>query len=94
MDVLHPIHDDDPVMDGAPGYSGRFGFAYTPAFGRADAPSARLFFGTRERVPFQPWRCVGSLCVVLAPLKAALVSSGVSVLQMYETLRCTIFPVY
>jgi hypothetical protein len=26
---------------------------YAPAFGRAVAPSARRFFGTRKRVPFR-----------------------------------------
>ena len=31
----------------------RSGCACTPAFGRAEAPSARRFYGTRERVPFR-----------------------------------------
>src|SRR5882762_10532355 len=31
----------------------RFGFAFTPAFGRVVSPSARPVYGTHERVPFR-----------------------------------------
>jgi hypothetical protein len=43
------------VEVGCPGKFCRSGFACTPAFGRAVAPLARLFDGTRERVPFRFW---------------------------------------
>jgi len=33
--------------------SGRSGYAYTPAFGRAVAPDGAAFIGPRERGPFR-----------------------------------------
>jgi hypothetical protein len=39
--------------ENAKALDGRFGCAFTPAFGRAEAPFGATFYSTRERVPFR-----------------------------------------